>query len=56
MLNKVLDRIKEIIGIEKFDYGKILINTGDKLSDDIILKRDDVILIKLFLDHVLYGE
>ena len=34
MLNKVLDEIKEIIGIEKIDDTKILINTDDKLSDE----------------------
>ena len=34
--NKVLDKTKEIIGIEKFDDIKILIDTDDKLPDDII--------------------
>ena len=38
MLEKVLDKIKEIIGIEKFDDAKILIDTEDKLPDDITLK------------------
>ena len=33
MLDKVLDKIKEIIGIEKVDDTKILINTDDKLLD-----------------------
>ena len=33
--NKVLDRITEIIGIEKIDNTKILIDTDDKLSDDV---------------------
>ena len=37
MLEKVLDKIKEIIGIEKFDT-KILIDIEDKLPDDITLK------------------
>ena len=31
MLNKVLDGIKEVIGIEKFVNTKILIDTDDKL-------------------------
>ena len=34
MLNKVLDQIKEIIGLEKFDGTKILIDTVNKLPDD----------------------
>ena len=33
MLDKVLDKIKEIIGIEKVDDTKILISTDDKLLD-----------------------
>ena len=35
MLDKVLDKIKEIIGIEKFCNTEILINTVHKLPDDI---------------------
>ena len=31
ILDKVLDKIKEITGIEKFDDTKILIDTDDKL-------------------------
>ena len=42
MLDKVLDKIKEIIGIEKFTKsktdGKTLIDTGDKLLEDITFK------------------
>ena len=34
MLNKVLDQIREIIGLEKFDGTKILIDTVNKLPDD----------------------
>ena len=45
--NKVLDRITEIIGIEKTDNTKILIDTDDKLSDDVTLK-DIVILVTCF--------
>ena len=45
MLDKVLDKIKEIAGIIKFDDTKILIEKGDKLSDYISLK-DDAILIR----------
>ena len=39
MLYEVLDKIKEIIGIEKFDYVKILIYTDDKLPDSSTLKN-----------------
>ena len=31
--DKVSDKIKEIIRIEKFDFTKILMNTDDKLPD-----------------------
>ena len=34
-----LDKIKELKGIEKFDDTKILIDTNDKLPDNIILKN-----------------
>ena len=34
----MLGKIKEIIGIEKFDNTEILIDTDDKLPDDITLK------------------
>ena len=34
ILDKVLDKIKEITGIEKFDDTKILIDTDDKLILD----------------------
>ena len=34
MLHNALDKVKEIIGIEKFDHTKILIDTDDKLLDD----------------------
>ena len=35
----MFDKNKEIIGIEKLDYTKILINTDDKLSDEITLNE-----------------
>lgn len=37
-LEKVLDKIKKLIGIEKIDNTKILIYTNHKLPDDIALK------------------
>ena len=39
MLDKVLDKIKEIIGIEQFDDTKIFIDMDDKLPDDINFKN-----------------
>ena len=39
MLDRVLDKIKEIIGNQKFDYTKILIDADDKLPNNIALKR-----------------
>ena len=39
MVNKVLDKIKEIISIEKFDSVNILIDTNDKLPDEITFKN-----------------
>ena len=36
---KVLDKKEEIIDIEQLDYTKILIDTNDKLPDDITLKN-----------------
>ena len=40
---KILDKIKEIIGIEKFDNTKILVDTNDKLQE--ITLKNIVILI-----------
>ena len=39
VLDKVLDKIKEIIAIEKIGDTKMLIGTDDKLPDDITLKN-----------------
>ena len=38
MLNEVLENIKEIIGIDKFNDSKSLINTYDELPNDITFK------------------
>ena len=38
MVDKVLDKINEIIGIEKIDDTKILINTEDNVSNQITSK------------------
>ena len=37
-LDKILEKIKMIIGTERFDDTKISIETDDKLWDDIALK------------------
>ena len=39
MLDNVLDMIKEILYIEKFDDATILIDTDDKFTNDITLKK-----------------
>ena len=44
ILDKVLYKNKKIIGIEKFGYTKILIETGDKLPDDINFKNIVVLI------------
>ena len=38
ILDKVLEKTKEIVGIEKFDHIKILIGTEDKLPDNDTFK------------------
>ena len=47
MLDKVLEKIKDIISIEKFDETKILIDTGNKLPDDITLKNVVILMTLL---------
>ena len=44
MLDKVLDKIKKVIGIEHFDNNKILIDTDDKLIDNITSKNDLILM------------
>lgn len=44
MLDEVLEKIRMIISIEKFDETKILINMDDQLSDQITLKRVVILL------------
>lgn len=39
VLDEVLDKIKEIIDIEKFDDTKTLVETDDKLADDNIFEN-----------------
>ena len=65
MVDKVLDKINKIKGIEKFDETKIFIDTDDKLSDDIALKNvvklmtsvtkdDGKFYLQLFLEQTLF--
>ena len=64
MLDKIFDKIKEIIGIEKFADTKIMIDTDDKLPDDInfyifilltiVTKDGNKFYLQLFLEHALY--
>ena len=60
MLDKVLNKIKEIISIEKFDNTKILIDTDNELPDDIalmlmkyVVKGGNNFYLQLFSEEVL---
>ena len=50
ILDKVLDKIKNIIGIEKFDDTKILIETDGKLPDDITIKNFVILITWIIKD------
>ena len=50
MLNKTLDKIEKIIDIEKFDDFEILIDTDDKLPDDVILKNAVILMTYVIKD------
>ena len=65
MLDKVLDMIKEIKGIEKIENTKILIDANSELADDTTLKNFAVLITcvikddgkfysKLFLEEALF--
>ena len=65
--NEVLDKIRKIIGIGKFDNTKILIEKDDKLPNDVTLKvviilitcviKDDTKCYpQVFLEEALYDE
>ena len=67
MLDKVLDKIKEILGIGKFNDTKILIVIDYKRPDDITLKNFVILMtyvikyydrlyLQLFLEEALYDE
>ena len=50
MLNKVLDMIKEITGIDKFDNTEFLIEADDKLPDNITLKNVVILMTCVIRD------
>ena len=50
MPDKVLDKIKEIIGFKKFDDTKILIETHFKMPDDITLKNVVILITCVIKD------
>ena len=50
ILNKVLDKIKDIVGIEKFEDTNILIDTDDKLPDYITSKKFVIIMTSVVND------
>ena len=62
-----MDKIKEITGIEKFNDAKILIDTDDKLPDNItlenvimwttfVIKDGDEFHRELFSEETLYDK
>ena len=66
MLHEALDKIKNIIGIEKFDDANILMDIDDKFLDDITLKNAVISMtcviegngkfyLKIFLEEALYA-
>ena len=50
ILNIVLDKIKKIIGIDKFDNAEILIDTNYKLSDEFTFQNVVVIITCILKD------
>ena len=50
ILDKILDRNKEIIGIEEFDKTKILIDIDDKLPGDITFENVVILMAYVIKD------
>ena len=50
MLDKVLNKFKEIIGIKKFDNTKIWVDADDVLPDDITLKSLVIFMACVIVD------
>ena len=56
MLEKVLEKIKEIIRTENFDDAKILIYTDDKLLDDTTLKNVVILMICVIIGQSIVRQ
>ena len=54
ILNKVLDMIKEITGIDKFDNTEFLIEADDKLPDNITLKNVVILMTCVITDDGIF--
>ena len=54
MPNKVLDKIKEKIFIEKFDNTNILTDTDEKLPNDITLKNIVILMTCVIKDDAKF--
>ena len=55
MINKALDKIIKIIGTKQFNDTKILIDTDDKLPDDITFKNAAILMtcvIKMMINII----
>ena len=50
MLDKVLDKNKEKLGIEKFDDTQILVDSDDKLPVDVTLKNVSILMACVIRD------
>ena len=50
-LDKILAKIKKIIGIERFDDTKILIEIDDKLPGDVTLKNVVILITCVIKDE-----
>ena len=53
MLDKVLEKIKEIVDIEILDDSRISIETDDKLQDDITFKNVLISITCLIKDKMI---
>ena len=54
MLDKVLDKNKEIKGIDKFDNAKILSDTDDKQQNYITLKNVEILITGIIKDDIKF--
>ena len=54
MLGKMLKKIKELIGIEKLDDNKTLIDADHKLPDDITLKNVLILITFAIKDEYIF--